>query len=39
MNLNEDELYGNISVCVTSCVNSKIFDLRYIQLKQVNRNN
>lgn len=35
MNLNEIEIYGNISVYVTACINVPTYDLRYIQLKRV----
>ncbi|UJR29933.1 hypothetical protein I4U23_017480 [Adineta vaga] len=33
-NLDETEMYGNISVCVTDCVHMDSYDLRYIQLNK-----
>ncbi|CAF4355578.1 unnamed protein product, partial [Adineta steineri] len=33
-NLEDVEMFGNISVCVTACVNMNSYDLRSIQLKK-----
>jgi hypothetical protein len=35
MDLNHIEMFGDISVCVTGCVNVTAYDLRYIELKKV----
>ncbi len=35
LNLDQVEMFGEISVSVTACVDTSAYDLRYIQLKKV----